>query len=92
MSVLPLTLDERIDGEGETIMYTCAPQAVKAEARKRRDVLLRQRDAARAQQIKPPRAANPYCVRCGGFGYLIFAVDDCQWDECGCTPSKEARP
>lgn len=85
MSPAPRTLDERIDDEIETIMYTSAPQVVKSEARKRRSALISQRDFARAQQIKPPRSANPYCKRCGGFGYLIFAVDDRQWDECDCT-------
>lgn len=91
MAAPRLTLDEQIDGEIETIMYTCAPQAVKAEARKRRDALLRMRDVARAQQVKPPRAADPYCKRCGGFGYLIFSVDDCTWDQCACTPLTEAN-
>jgi hypothetical protein len=84
-----LTLDEQIDGEIETIMYTCAPQSVKTEARERRDILRQMRDRARAQQVKPPRAGDPYCKRCGGFGYLIFFVDDCTWDQCDCTPVTE---
>lgn len=85
MSAPWLTLDEQIDGEVETIMYTCAPQAVKTAAIKRRDALRQERDAARALQIKPPRAANPHCNRCGGFGYLIFAADDREWEECKCS-------
>lgn len=87
MAAPRLTLDEQIDGEIETIMYTCAPQTVKAQAIKRRDALQQERDAARARQIKPSRPASPYCVRCGGFGYLIFAADDDRWDECDCDPS-----
>lgn len=85
MIAAPRTLDERIDDEIETIMYTSAPQVVKSESRKRRSALIAQRDLARSQQVKPARSANPYCKRCGGFGYLIFAVDDRQWDECDCA-------
>lgn len=85
MSERQFTLDEQIDGEVETIMYTCAPQSVKAEARKRRDALIRMRDHARSKQVKPPRAGNPHCHRCGGFGYLIFSIDDGEWEVCGCA-------
>lgn len=91
MTMSKLTLDERIDMEVETIMYTCAPQTVKAEAVKRRDALRQERDAARARQFKTPRAGDPYCNRCGGFGYLIFAVSDREWEPCACIPRQGGR-
>lgn len=45
MTSQPLPLEELIQIEIETIMYTCAPSSVKAEARKRLNALRAQQQA-----------------------------------------------
>lgn len=80
-----LTLDELIDGEIETIMYTCAPQVVKDVSRKRLKELRSERDAVRLKAPPAISTADHYCVRCGGHGYLLFSAEQTDFQQCACV-------
>lgn len=81
-----LSLDDLIEGEIDTIMYSGAPQTVKEQAVKRRDVLIKQRTAARAH-LEPHPKVDRYCTRCRGFGWLTYAEGNKA--PCSCTVDQE---